>query len=441
MRCEGCNQEKDDVAVVDFQWVISIIFMSFRNPVVGAYCKRCRVIRGIGLSLVSAVVGWWGFPWGLIYTPAAIVKNIANIFKKGTASVPLIARVAHRPKSSTNEHDQYAIELRGQHGLPSGVDTWFRHTLVDVTNPAEPMPVLALLDWQQASDSRIFCDITSLGVTERGQYLDMADWVDLSFAIIPETLQGPHAGRRELASVIELMHAPNNVLWSTEVPFSVHLPLAGYVEAHDRERADDGLIVRMAVAVAAAAGDVSKGEIDVIRDWSTTRLELHDQTDPDTVARKEDLAGSLERSISDASEGLLKLEATLTRFKNEGSESGRIEAVELCLAVMRVDGQAGREEMEVINHVASVLEVDETWFAENRDKSVSGLATHITSASDYGTLLGIDPSADRETIRRQLNEQYDRWNSRASTLADPEKRREAEQMLETIARARQELLG
>jgi uncharacterized tellurite resistance protein B-like protein len=441
MRCEGCNQEKDDVVIVDFQWVISIIFMSFRNPVIGAYCRRCRTIRGVGLSLVTATVGWWGFPWGLIYTPIAIVKNISHIFKKGAAASVLTARVAHRPRSSTNDHDHYAVELRGQYGLPAGVETWFRHTLIDVTHPADPRPVIGLLDWQQASDSRIFVDVTPLGRPERGQFLDMDDWVDLNLPIIPEAIQAPHAGHRELLSVVELMHAPDTVVWRSEVPFSLQLPLPGYVEANDRERADDGLIVRMAIAVAAAAGDISNAEINVVREWSKTRLALQDPGDQDTIARQDELAGALQRSIADADAGTLNLEATLTRFRNEGSESGRIEAVELCLAVMGVDGRADREEMKVINRVASVLEIDEAWFAENRDKSVSGLSTHIESASDFATLLGIDPTADRDTIKRQLNEQYDRWNSRAATLEDPEKRREAEQMLETIAKARQELLG
>jgi hypothetical protein len=108
---------------------------------------------------------------------------------------------------------------------------------------------------------------------------------------------------------------------------------------------------------------------------------------------------------------------------------------------MRADGTADSEEMALINKLAKRLDVDASWFAEHRDKSVSGLLTNTETASDFATLLDIDPSADQETIRRQLNEQYDRWSSRAVSISDPDKRREAEEMLDTIARARIELLG
>ncbi len=439
MRCDGCGREKDDVAVVGFQWVISVIFVCFRNPVVGAYCKRCRVIRGIGLSVVSAVVGWWAF-WGVIYTPAAIFKNIANIFKSTTATIPLTARIVARPISASNEHAHHAVEIRGQCSLPVGRACGFRHSLVDITNPADPMPVYALLDWQQAAGSRVFLDTTEIGVTERGQYLDLTDWVDMKFPIFAEATQAPHSGHRELLSIVELVAAPDTVLWSSETPFSLHLPLGGYVEDHAREVADDALIVRMAVAVAASSHGMSEPEIEAVRVWSKTRLAALDEGGAEFADRANDLAGALARSMHDAESGRLDLGATITRFLAEGSDSGRIEAVELCLAVMRVDGTADHDEMLMINRLANQLGIDEAWFAENRDKSVSGLTTHADSAMDFATLLGIDPASDKDTIRLQLNEQYDRWNSRAVSLSDPGKRREAEAMLETIAKARQELL-
>lgn len=441
MRCEGCNQERDDVAVVSFQWVISVIFMTFRNPVVGAYCKRCRVIRGVGLSVVSSLVGWWGFPWGLVYTPAAIAKNIASIFATGAASTPLIARVVHRSAGPDVEHEHFAVELRGQQMLPSGYSCWLRHSLVDVTNPAHPQPVLALLDWQQAGDSRIFLDVTSLGTASAGQYLDIGDWIDVDLPIFPPVTLGPHGGRRELLSVVELMRHPDVVIWSQETPFSIDLPLEGYVEAHDRELADDGLIVRMAIAVAAASGDVASAEIAAIDRWIRTRVSTLDADNPDTTARRMEMEGARDRSVRDAEAGTLDLGATMSRFTRDGSEGGRIEALELCLAVMGADGRVDAEEMAVVNRLAGEFGIDESWFAERRDKSVAGLTLEAGSASDYATLLGIDVNADRETIRRQLNEQYDRWNSRAVSLADEDKRREAEEMLELIARARGELLS
>ena len=439
MRCDGCGQNKDSVAIAKFQWVISVVFLTYRNPVVGAYCTSCRVTRGIGLSLVSAAVGWLGFPFGLIWTPIAIVTNLAAIFKRGMVTTPLAARIARRP-AANGKREHVAIEIRGQASLPEGREAWFRHTLVDVTHPKNPLPVLALLDWQQAADSRSFSDVTAIGVTQRGQFLDIRDWYDASLHVFPEATQAPASGHRELLSIVELMSAPNVVLWKFETPFSMQLPLEGYVEGKTREHADDGLIVRMAVAVAAAAGDVSDVELQVIRSWSQARLGYLVPGDPDRASRVKALNGSLVRSVTDADQGNLDLTATITRFLKEGSEGGRLEAIELCLAVMKADGVADRDELALINRLVAGFKIDPKWFADARDKSFSGLATQTSSAADYATLLGIDPKASKDTIRLELNRQYDRWSSRAVSLADPARRREAEAMLETIAQARAELL-
>jgi hypothetical protein len=43
-------------------------------------CRRCGVKSQIGGALISAVAGWWGFPWGIFLTPVQIIRNINGIF-------------------------------------------------------------------------------------------------------------------------------------------------------------------------------------------------------------------------------------------------------------------------------------------------------------------------------------------------------------------------
>jgi hypothetical protein len=50
-------------------------------------------------------------------------------------------------------------------------------------------------------------------------------------------------------------------------------------------------------------------------------------------------------------------------------------------------------------------------------------------------MLGLDPSWT-PSARAHLTLLYTQWNSRAESLADPERRAEAERMLELIAEAR-----
>jgi hypothetical protein len=42
-------------------------------------CRSCAIKRQIGAALFSGVLGWWGFPWGIIMTPVQVVRNIVEM--------------------------------------------------------------------------------------------------------------------------------------------------------------------------------------------------------------------------------------------------------------------------------------------------------------------------------------------------------------------------
>jgi len=35
----------------------------------------------IGNAMFSFLFGWWGFPWGFIYTPVQVIRNITGMFR------------------------------------------------------------------------------------------------------------------------------------------------------------------------------------------------------------------------------------------------------------------------------------------------------------------------------------------------------------------------
>lgn len=59
-------------------------------------CKSCAVKRQIGATLFSSVVGWWGFPWGIIMTPVQVVRNIVEMAAGPNPNQPspLLERIA-----------------------------------------------------------------------------------------------------------------------------------------------------------------------------------------------------------------------------------------------------------------------------------------------------------------------------------------------------------
>src|SRR5690242_19854063 len=62
---------------VVYQYCISVLVMTFRRPS-GIYFVRAeesRVMKGLGFTLLSLLLGWWGIPWGPIFTIQALWTN------------------------------------------------------------------------------------------------------------------------------------------------------------------------------------------------------------------------------------------------------------------------------------------------------------------------------------------------------------------------------
>jgi hypothetical protein len=66
--------------LVFYEYCISLIVISLRRPS-DVYFLRAGnrgLARGLPYTLVSLLLGWWGVPWGLIYTPLTVVTNLSG---------------------------------------------------------------------------------------------------------------------------------------------------------------------------------------------------------------------------------------------------------------------------------------------------------------------------------------------------------------------------
>jgi tetrahydromethanopterin S-methyltransferase subunit E len=62
---------------VVYQYCISVLIMTFRrsSDIYFISASESRVLKGLGFSLLSFFLGWWGIPWGPIYTIQALWIN------------------------------------------------------------------------------------------------------------------------------------------------------------------------------------------------------------------------------------------------------------------------------------------------------------------------------------------------------------------------------
>ena len=75
--CSSCGGRGADVVAPIY--VASLITVTIREP--GRFrnlCPRCARFRAFPAALASATLGWWGIPWGLIWTPQAILDNLEH---------------------------------------------------------------------------------------------------------------------------------------------------------------------------------------------------------------------------------------------------------------------------------------------------------------------------------------------------------------------------
>ncbi len=76
--CPMC-QGPGPVDVHDIHWVWSAVAFTRWGSRAQVSCRRCAVKSQVGGIARSALLGWWGIPWGLIITPIQIVRNIGAI--------------------------------------------------------------------------------------------------------------------------------------------------------------------------------------------------------------------------------------------------------------------------------------------------------------------------------------------------------------------------
>ena len=63
---------------VVYQYCISIVVMTFRRPSAINFVRsgQSAAARGAMYTLISLILGWWGIPWGPIYTTGSIFNNM-----------------------------------------------------------------------------------------------------------------------------------------------------------------------------------------------------------------------------------------------------------------------------------------------------------------------------------------------------------------------------
>ena len=81
MTAQQLNEElQQGGKFVVYQYCISIIVMTFKRGSSVYFIRNGESAfgKGITYTLISLFVGWWGIPWGPIYTIGSIITNCSG---------------------------------------------------------------------------------------------------------------------------------------------------------------------------------------------------------------------------------------------------------------------------------------------------------------------------------------------------------------------------
>jgi hypothetical protein len=98
--------------LVFFEYCISLVLLTLRSPS-GIYLLQpdeTGLMKGLPFTLVTALLGWWGLPMGIVYTPLVLFTNLSGGCDVTEELWPLI--VADVPPAPSAEAGQAAESIQ-----------------------------------------------------------------------------------------------------------------------------------------------------------------------------------------------------------------------------------------------------------------------------------------------------------------------------------------
>jgi hypothetical protein len=76
--CSICHKISAQPRYVIYRHVVSLVFMTRRGGRQGIFCSKCAAKQAYRASAQTWLLGWWGLPWGPIYSIRAIYSNMVG---------------------------------------------------------------------------------------------------------------------------------------------------------------------------------------------------------------------------------------------------------------------------------------------------------------------------------------------------------------------------
>ena len=310
-------------------------------------------------------------------------------------------------------------------------------SIMDVTAGQNKSQPVQYADRQLSNSDRkgspAFCYDTVLGKLLHNVTV-IPNWTTVA-RLPADRLMFPRRGQRRLQFEIRVTSSDGKQeIACTQSSLIYENEDIGYLDIRDNIERTKTLTVALGFAVG-AAGMLNNCEIELIRKWAKENIIDNFCQSSKRAAGKIDKA--LDKTIIFFKNGhRLNIRAICSEVAEIAPVGLRYDILELCLNVARAKGTIAAEEWNLIKDMTKWLDI-------NTDKSrlmmQKALPVDIHEVMDVEAILGITSDMSEEKARKQLNNEYRKWNSRV-THSNPHIQTQADRMLQLIAKARNQYI-
>ena len=372
-----------------------------------------------------------------------------KIFGGGSSSFgPLLLRVIEK---DFNDTTGFVVQCRGTIPVYSRKNIGFVVSLMCTDNDGKLNPVISFVEQAQEEETTAYQHIHEIGVVEGPGGYD--DWAGIA-PIIPDLIHPAYGGTQKIDVVVRLVDMNDrpsiflgfsdspDFIWTGSAEFTFDFEIKGYKEAREDKKEARALSIKIGVAVSMSDGELDDREGEALNKWIKKIISPYDEDEQESL--KKIYNNALKESYKLAESGNLNLTEICKEMNKIAEIPQKHEALELAHQIMIADGLIDKSETEMINKIATLLEIDPKELENIRDKQlVSFKPTDDDDSSgpggastDVESLLGIDTTWSNKKIRAHLGKEFAKWNGRLNTLPEGQERDYAQFMLNLIAVAR-----
>lgn len=193
--------------------------------------------------------------------------------------------------------------------------------------------------------------------------------------------------------------------------------------------------IQVALAIAAADGNLNQKELNEIKKWAN--LAIFGLDEDKAKEKKKNLTKFIKESYEIAKAKKLSLSTLLEVINDKALKEQKYELIDLLLKVVGADDTLSKEEDKMLVSIVKKLNIDQNTFNEMKNKTLAVIGKIETSASSESgeELLGLSKDMTDAEKCKELRKLFSKWNGQTNSTNKKIKSR-AQEMTKLIAELR-----